>query len=181
MLKSLAFFLFLLMSCDKGINLDPSMDALASGDFTLLQSACSTGLAQGLDVCRVVEGAPISEVWQFVIPKDRLKAGEIKIRYKQRVFVKAVSADSNIVSIPWRDVIGADTWTLDMDAPVQAVGTIKYDSGTGDRMVDVLGLTYLIVLKKGYSPMPIDSGFEGWKTDCKIAYSTSGRSSLECQ
>lgn len=163
----------------KAIVIDTSMQAIAANDKTLIHSACHAAPGQGLDVCRVVEGAPIEQKWVMVVPHaPKFIAGEIRVRYKD--VVKTYPVTSDVVIVPWKDFIGHETWQLDDEAPAQALGVFRYEGETGEVFVDVLGMAYLIVLQKGYSPMPIDSGLSAWKTKCEIAYSTAGRSAIRC-
>lgn len=175
-----AFLVLIFLVACAGLTIDPSPKAIASGDFTLVHSACTTGMAQGLDVCRVVEGMPITETWNLVLPFDqKYTTAELKIRYRGRVIVKNVT--SKVTAIPWTEIVGADTWTLDMDAPVQVIGTIRAKDNTGDQFVDILGMAFLVVLQKGYAPVPVDSEYTGWKTDCSVGYTTAGRSWIKCE
>lgn len=171
---------FLAASCQTLV-VDPSPAAADKGDKTLIVSAGGSApkLRQGFDMLRVVEGSLIQEIITLPVPLGGpLLAVELRIRYKGEIIPWTV--DKLPVEIPWKELIKHDTWQLDDESPVQISGTVRYQGGTNEEFFRVLGFVFPVVLKKGYSPMPIDSGNHTWETECKIQYSTAGRSAIQC-
>lgn len=171
-----------LLSGCKALVLDPAPAAFASNDKTLVMSACAAQPVQGLDVCRVVAGSPISQKWVLVVPNSReVLAGELRVRYRDTVLSYNVGPKQHTVEIPWRDLVGRDTWQLEDESPAQVTGHVRFETRTGEAYTDVLGIAFPIVLAEGYTPMPIDSGNAAWMTTCRVQYSTKGRSAIECK
>lgn len=159
--------------------LDPSALALESNDKTLVHSACKAAPSQGLDICRVLEGSTIREEWDLIVPHpDKFISGEVRIRIRDTV--KTYPVTDNVVKIPWKEVLGHEIWLAEDDGPVQALGSFQYKGPQGPVWVDILGIAFLVVLKQGYSPMPIDSGVEMSDTKCTVQYSSAGRSAILC-
>lgn len=172
--------LLLLSSCTS-FRKDSSPKAIDSGDKTLVHSACSSAPSQGLDICRVVQGAAISQSWIMILPvRKGLRSGEVRVRYKDQLKTYAINPDTAVFILPWREIIGHDVWELSDEAPAQALAKLEYENFPGLTFVDIMGVAFVVVLKRGYSPMPIDSGAEYFTTDCKIEYSTAGRSAILC-
>lgn len=162
--------------------IDTSPSAFASNDKTLVMSACAAQPVQGLDVCRVVAGSRISQKWVLVVPNSKeVVAGELRIRYRDSVLTYNLAPKQHTIEIPWRDIVGRDTWRLEDEAPAQVTGAVRFKTKTGEGWTDVLGIAFPIVLKEGYTPMPIDSGNAAWMTTCRVQYSTAGRSAIECK
>lgn len=172
--------LLLLCSCTT-MKKDSSPKAVASNDMTLVHSACSSAPSQGLDICRVVQGAAITQSWIMILPVKRgLRSGEIRVRYKDSLRTFPINPDTAVFILPWREIIGHDEWALEDEAPAQALAKLEFEDFPGLTYVDIMGVAFVVVLKRGYSPMPIDSGAEYFTTDCKIEYSTAGRSAILC-
>ena len=163
--------------------MDPSVDAFASGDYTLIGSACGAVPGRGMDVCQVTQGSQISTAWTMILPPigGKVLGGEIDVYY--RTLHKQYSlTDKPILQIPWADFFGSKTWSPDQDGEVEALALIRWQDNTGVTQVTKLrGLAKIIVTSAGYDRMPIDSGFQAWTTKCTIQYSSAGRSALECK
>lgn len=174
-----AFCAHLLTGCN-GMPIDPSTTAVAANDQTLITSACHAAPSQGVDVCRVKEGATISEKIVFIVPwtKDS-DWGQISLRYKDRVITYPVEGVK--IEIPWSDVVEAEKWSLEVEAPVQARAAIRYKTDTGAVFVDLLGYVFPVVLRQGYDPLPMDSGVEAFQNTCRVQYTSAGRSAIECR
>lgn len=181
-MKSFLFslgILFLFSGC-KSIPIDPSIAAAFAGDKTLIMSAgCSTVPAQGLDICRVQEGGSVQEVLTVVMPSVKGLTGELKARFKG--IVKTYAINATVTQIPWKDLLDHDSYSMEDQGLLQLTGSLRADLPDGVRFTDLLGYAYLIVLGKGYSPMPIDSGNHAWGATCRVQISTSGRSAMECK
>lgn len=160
---------------------DPSMTATAAKDYTLVSSACEAMPGRGADICRVKENTQIASSWKIVLPKDkRLLGGEINVYYKD--ISRSYAIDSTVTEIPWRDLLGHDTWSIDDNGTALALAQIRFKDNQGvETVVRAKGLAILVVTKEGYDPMPIDSGFEAFSTRCRIQYSDAGRSALSCK
>ena len=177
--KFLVFlYIWLSIGCS-GLPTDPSPNAMASNDKTLIHGACSNAPNHGVDVCRVVEGSPIEAEWNIFLPwaPDAVSA-DIRVRFKDRV--QTFSFADRFVTIPLKDVIGEETWKLSHDGPIQAVATIKFTDGPGDKFVQLLGYAYVIVLKKGYKPLGLQSEEGFGKLNCVMEFTESGRSLFKC-
>ena len=160
---------------------DPSIDAIKALDLTIVMSACEAMPGRGADICRVNEGMLIDSSWKIVIPEaKRISGGEINVFYKD--IQKSYAITDSVVLIPWKDLIGASKWHVDHAGVAQALAVVRYKDDQGIiKQVRAKGLALLVVTKEGYSPMPIDSGFNAVESKCRVQYSTAGRSALECK
>lgn len=160
--------------------IDPSMLAKAAHDQTLIVSACHAAPSQGVDVCRVKEGAAIAEKMIFVVPwtKDS-DWGQMAIRYRDRDLSFPIEAAT--VEVSFAEVTGAETWTRAVEAPIQARASIRYKTDSGAVFVDLIGYVFPIVLAQGYDPLPMDSGVEAFQNTCRVQYTSAGRSAIECR
>lgn len=175
-------FLILICGCKTTSVIDPSPEATASGDLTLLLSACENIPARGMDLCRVKEGATIASVWRLILPIDQKTfiGGEIDVYFKDKSYTQAITGP--LVEIPWRTLSGQDKWTTDLDGEAEALALIRFKDANGiEQIWRARGIAKVIVTKVGYDPLPIDSGFVAWGTDCKFQYSTAGRSAVSCK
>lgn len=168
----------LLGACRSPVDL--SIKAVEAGDLTLIHSACESVPGRGVDVCRVKEGQPIEASWILIIPEGRrILGGEIKVFWKD--IVKSYAVAGSVVTIPWKDIIGQEVWDMEHRSQALALGEIRYKTNEGlEETVAVRGQAVILVLKDGYSPLPIDSGLAAFSTTCKVEYSTSGRSAIKC-
>jgi hypothetical protein len=166
----------------KALTIDSSIAAAEAGDLTAIFSGgCSAQPVQGFDLCRVVEGAAIQEEIRVVTPRPtQVVSGEVVIRYKGTVRSYAFKSDGVLV-VPWKELIQHETYERNDAGPAQIEGTARVKGPDGEHFVQVLGRISLLVLAKGYAPMPLDSGNQAWGATCRIQYSTSGRSSLACR
>lgn len=177
-LQLLIASLLVFNSCD--VVLDQSALAIDAQDQTLVHTACKAAPSGGLDICRVVQGTIISEEWILIVPHvDKFISGELQITFKDQI--KTYSINDSVIHIPWSDIVGHTTWGLDDSVPVQALGRFQYEGKTGPIFIDILGTAFLLVLKQGYAPLSIDSGAQMSSQDCKIQYSSAGRSAINCK
>jgi hypothetical protein len=160
---------------------DPSIESIRALDVTVVMSACEAMPGRGADICRVNEGAVIDSSWKIIIPEaKRIDGGEINVFFKD--IQKSYAITDSVVVIPWRDLIGSNTWSVDHAGIAQALAVVRYKDDQGIiKQVRAKGMALLVVMKDGYSPMPIDSGFSAVETRCRIQYSSSGRSAIECK
>lgn len=184
-MKTLLLFVSL-MTClgcrGSKLVLDPSIQAVEAGDFTLMISGCEAVPGRGMDICRVKEGQPIQSVWRLVVPiqKNTFLAGELSVYYRD--ISKTYPLITPVVEIPWKDFFREDVWNRDMDGEALALAKIRWKTPTGiEEIWTARGLAKLVVTKEGYDPLPMDSGFVAWGTQCKIVYSTAGRSAIQCK
>lgn len=176
----MAFCAMLLASCHAMV-IDPSMTAIAAHDQTMIVSACHAAPSQGVDVCRVKEGARITEKMIFVVPwtKDS-DWGQMSLRYRDHVL--SVPVEGPTVEVSFFELLDEqETWTRDLEAPVQARASIRYKTDTGAVFVDLIGYVFPIVLAQGYDPLPMDSGVEAFQNTCRVQYTSAGRSAIECR
>lgn len=175
--------LMLLLSGCSQLTVDPSMEAVDAGDYTLVHSACEGTPGLGLDSCIVKEGSEIDRSWQLIIPSGHryVLGGEVDVYYKGIHKQYPIKKDSEILEIKWDEFFGKKKWSKDLDGEVLALVLLKYDKKGIIEIAKFRGIAKIIVIKQGYSRMPIGSGFSGWETDCKIQYSTAGRGALECK
>lgn len=161
--------------------IDPSIKAIDAMDLTLAMSACNAMPGLGADICHVKEGATISATWKIIMPKSpKLLGGEINVYYKD--ISKSYALTGSVVEIPWKDLVGHDTWELEDEGEALALAQIRFKDPQGIiSVVRAKGLAILLVTKTGYDLLPIDSGFEAFSTTCRIQYSTAGRSAISCK
>ena len=160
--------------------IDPSMSAVEANDYTLMQSICEAAPGRGVDVCRAKEGTLISSDWVIVLPNgSRVKGGEVTVQYRDLTKVYPITGPS--ISIPLKDLMGHDSWKKEDEGTAVVWAKVIFDSGTGLDSFIARGFGFFIVTDSSYDPMPIDSGFSAFQTDCKFQYSTSGRSASKCK
>lgn len=169
----------LLTSCHSMV-IDPSMTAKAAHDQTMIVSACHAAPSQGVDVCRVKEGARIAEKMIFVVPwtKDS-DWGQMSVRYRDHVLTLPI--EEAVVEVGFAEVTDEETWTRAAEAPIQALASIRYKTDSGAVFVDLIGYVFPIVLAQGYDPLPMDSGVEAFQNTCRVQYTSAGRSAIECR
>lgn len=172
-------FLLFLTACAT-ITMDTSIPSVNAGDVTLI-SACDAMPGRGADICRFKDGMIISSSWKLLVPNgDGVKSGYVVITYKD--VTKQYPISGPVVEIPLKDIIGQDTWNKDRDSfqIVQARARVIYKGITTDEEVQVRGFALIVVTDTAYDPIPIDSGLNTFNTNCKIQYTTAGRSALQC-
>jgi hypothetical protein len=160
---------------------DPSIQAVDANDYTLATSACEAAPGGGMDICRVTEGTKIESSWVMIVPSGKgIAGGEVDVYYRD--IHKNYPVTGKVVEIPWRDFFGADLWSRDMDGEALALVLVRFKTPEGlQEIAKFRGIAKIVVTKPGYDRMPIDSGFAGWKTTCKIQYSTAGRGAISCK
>ena len=179
-MKTLLLVCVMALSACKGILIDTTMSAAQAGDATIVMS--SGGIpSQGFDVLRVEDGTKITSSWKIIIPVNKFMTGaELVIRYKDRKRTYALNGAS--VSIPWKDIIGDDTWNIAHNGVAQVTAQIQYKTKTSDaNFIDILGYTFIRVFGKGYLPLPTGSPYGAFKATCTVEYSSNGRSAVSCK
>lgn len=164
------------------------MSAAQAGDLTLIGAMiggpCSGIPSQGADICRFKDGAPIETSWTLILPKG-IKSGQVTVYGPDSSKQYAISGTE--LAIPLREVFGKDRWSKALNNEIlTALAEVRYEDKEGlERIVRAEGMAIILVLPKGYEPMPLDSGFHNWETLCKksvkVQYSTAGRSALGCK
>lgn len=160
---------------------DPSVGAVDAGDYTMVLSACEAAPGVGMDICRLVEGQKITQNWVMVLPVDKKNVGgEVTVFY--RGLEKVFPVKGRLIEIPWKDFLGSDTWKKEHSGEALALANIRYrdDAGTQEELY-LRGIAKLVVVKPSYTRLPIDSGLHSWQSECKIQYSASGRSAVQCK
>lgn len=177
--------LLLLASCAScKTKFDVSPEAYASGDFTLVgalsEGGCKSLPVQGVDVCRFKEKAQVETVWRLILPWGKqVEGGTITVYWKDKSFTYSVRG--GVVEIPLRPIIGSYWGKNDSDVAT-ALAEVRWRDSEGLlRTSRAEGMAVFVVLKRGYDPMPIDSGLSTWGTKCQVEYSTAGRSALHCK
>jgi hypothetical protein len=135
-----------------------------------------------MDICRVRAGTRIESSWKLVVPhgKNQILSGSIDVYFND--VVRNYGITGSVVEIPWKDFFAADTWDASMNGLATALALIRWKTPEGiEEVWKAQGEARLLVLAKGYDPLPMDSGFVAWQTKCKIQYSTAGRGALECK
>lgn len=178
---ALALSLLLVFTACKSFPIDTSAMAAQSGDTTLVLSADSAIPKQGIDVLRVPESSEVHQKMTIVLPfVQNFVSGEVTLRYRDRVITRTLSAP--VLQVEWRDIVDDLLWHKSYTGVVQITAQVQYTDGTSDaKFVDILGYSFIRVLAKGYAPLPVGSKEAAWSGTCKVQYSTSGRSSLECK
>lgn len=169
-----------LLGCS-ALVIDPSMNSVDAGDYTLAVSACEAVPGNGMDICRVTEGTKIESSWKLVIPSGkRITGGEIDVYYRD--IHKSYAISGSIVEIPWKEFFGSPTWEKAQDGEALALLLVRFlDDNGNERLTKFRGIAKIVVTSKGYDRLPIDSGFSAFKTTCKIQYSTEGRGAVSCK
>ena len=148
-------------------------------DKTLIHGACKKAPNQGVDICRVVEGSEIDSDWNIFLPwAESAVQATVRVRYKDRTL--SFKFADRFATIPFKEVIGRNYWGVDDDGPVQALATIEFDDGPGQKYVQALGYAYIIVLRKGYTPLPLNDSNTFGELNCKMQFTDSGRSNFTC-
>lgn len=119
-----------------------------NNDQNLFVSACETSMGRGVDVCRFVEGSKIESSLKIYLPQA--ERHEIRVRFQDQV--KSFSSQGDSFELVWKDVVGADLWDRRFDGPIQIVVT----SDLKGKKIRSLGHAFLIILKKGYNPGPLN-------------------------
>lgn len=180
-MRRLLVFVLIIMGCETMV-IDPSMNAVEAGDYTLALSACEGVPGRGMDICRVKEGQKIFSVWRMVVPVDmnhNFLGGEVVVYFRD--ISKTYAIQNAVIEIPWRDFFSQDTWAENMDGEFLALAALRYKDASGvEKILKGRGIAKIVVTKPGYDPLPLDSGFGAWNTTCKIQYSTAGRSAIKC-
>lgn len=171
-----------LVGCQHGpFFTDTGMSAADGNDKTLILSACESSLGRGIDICRFVEGSEIKSKLAVVLPwnTDTAISGTVRIRYKDTL--RMVMVKDAVLELDWRDILGSHVWKEEHDGPVQISATLKFHNFNHEQTIKVLGYVYLIVLKQGYSPLPLYPKTPYSRNTCEINYNEQGSSSLICR
>jgi hypothetical protein len=172
----------ILSACVGAPVIDPSADAFNSGDFTLVHSACQASPGLGFDICRVTEGATIDSFWTLIIPHGpATEGGEVDVYLRDQKKTYPIKINDTAIIIPWTDFFPTGIWDLSMSSEAMALVILKWKDPTGiDGVTKLRGLAKIVVTKKDYAELPIDSGFSTWKESCEVQYSSAGRGALKC-
>lgn len=169
-----------LLGCST-ILVDPSVSAVQAGDYTLAMSVCGTVPGQGVVVCRAKEGSVIASHWTLVLAQGgNIKGGECDVQYRDLSLSIAIKPGLAFYDISLADLMGHTSWATKDSGTAVVYCNVDVDTGSGIQPVKARGFAFFIVTSPDYDPMPIDSGFVAVSTDCKIQYSTSGRSAIKC-
>lgn len=167
-----------------GLIIDPSMQAVEAGDYTLAVSACANVPGGGMDICHVRAGTKIESSWKLFLPqkKNQTLGGEVDVYYRDTHYSFGFDKNTKILEIKWSEIMGAETWSRDMDGEALALVLLRYVDENGIKeVVKFRGIAKIIVTQEGYDRLPIDSGFHTWGSTCKIQYSTAGRGAVSCR
>jgi len=150
-------------------------------DLTLVVGGCEHSLGRGVEICRVVEGSKITSKLTVIMPwkQGEMVSGTLKIRHGDQL--RVVETNQSFYSREWSEIFGVETWGQQQEGPVQVSGVFKYKNGAHVETMRLLGYVYLIVLNKGYSPQPLYQAPYFSEATCRIYYSASGNSAMECQ
>ncbi len=191
----LAIFLALLVGACAACNVvedGAQPTAVDAGDKTLIQyikpgaDALSNCLALpngGFDVCRFIEHADINSSWNILLPSGSALVGnQVVIFYRD--IQKTYSANGNLISIPFADILQATKWEKSLEGEVEALAMIQYKDAQGVvKTARALGIARILVLPSTYNVLPLDSGVQAYSQElkCKLQMATSGRSAYECK
>lgn len=174
-----------LASCSGTLVIDASIPAVEAGDYTLAGSACDGHIGDGFSVCRVKQDTRIDSVWSMVVPPvgGRILGVEVDIFYRDLPNPTHMSTKDAVVTVAWKDILHATTWTQDLAGEAEALVDVKYQTDTGlTETAKFKSGAKILVLAPGYERMPMDStAAVGWETTCKVQYSTAGRSAVSCK
>lgn len=161
--------------------LDPSVSAVDAGDYTLPLSACEGVPGGGMDICRVTEGTKIESSWNLIVPSGRpIQSVELDVYYRD--IHKTYSPTGKVVTIPWKEFFGAERWDSSHDGEALALLLVTFlDEREQPVLVKFRGIAKIVVTKKTYSRLPIDSSTAAWKYNCKVQMTSAGRSAVSCK
>lgn len=162
------------------IVVDPSPNAVASNDYTLAMSICHAAPGLGVDVCRAKEGSPISSEWVVALP-DGHNGGQAVVQYRDVTLSYGIENGQTQLNIPLKDLMGHATWSKDDSGTSVLFVNLLFDGGTGTMTSKARGFAFFIITSNDYDPLPINSPYGVGQVDCKIQYSTSGRSAIDCK
>lgn len=143
-----------------------------AGDRTAIVLGCEGLLVRGYQVCRFTEGQRFDDATIKVIVPFTNSITKSIVKFRAKTKAVAVEADGAIATILYSDLFDGQSFTKDMDGPVQIVITSVDDNG---KRISMLGYLIFIILKPGYNPLP-------WSrdTECNLWYDASGRSNVQC-
>lgn len=179
-----AAFMVLLAGCQTVQ--DPSIKAVDANDKTIISAfvggPCAALPSQGADICRFQEDANVNGSWVLILPDNGSGlSGSVRVQYRDTV--KVYPINSSEVFVPMRDFFGPK-WKKGSYI-LSALAEWQYkDNEEIVRNIMAEGLGIVLVMEKGYAPMPIDSGNHNYDIKCnkyKAQYSTSGRSAFGCR
>lgn len=101
------------------------------------------------------------------------KKAELRIRRGDQV--KVYPLTDYFIDVPWKDIFGTDWQSADAGL-VQALGTVTYS----DHIIQMLGYAFIVILKPGYDPTPVDSSVSLLHMNCIAEASDAGRSRVLC-
>ena len=162
-----------LMGCQSRPLIDMTMSAADASDKTLAVSGCEGSLGRGFTSCRFIDGAPYGTLSiDVVLPKSSsVTTSMVRVRSGANVF--STTSSGNTVSIKYTDLFDGGVFNSKNDGPIQVVVSTKMVDGS---IIQTLGYVYLVILKKGYNPLP-------WEriTTCSVSYDSLGRSTVTCE
>lgn len=162
-----------LVGCQSRPLIDMTMSAAEASDKTLAVSGCEGILGRGFVSCRFIDGAPYGdESIEVILPKSSdITTSNIRVRSGANVFSTTSSASSE--RIKYADLFAGGIFNSTNDGPIQVVVSSKMKDGS---VIQTLGYVYLVVLRKGYNPLP-------WSriTNCTVSYDSLGRSTVACE
>ncbi len=175
-------FLILLLGCVSFV-IDPSPNAVDAGDLTLV-STCNAIPVRGMDMCLFKDTAPINSSWTLVVPHDNTHflGGEITLYFGD--LSKSYAITSDTIEISWAEFFKSSTWNKSLDGEVLAVAKLRYKNDEGiEEVWRGRGIAKIIITSANYNPVPLDSGYIAFEKSfkCRIGYTTSGRSAVECK
>lgn len=179
MRKLVSCLLLFLVGC-ASIPEDTSPSSTSMNDKNLIH-ACGKVPGDGVTVCRYTEGMPMDSTLEMYLPWNYMDptTATVRIRFRDKVLVKTVK--DKYVSIPVAEIFQDKTWKKQYDGIMQILVQIKTTTNGHDKYIDLLGYTYNIVLKQGYTPLSIDDPASAFVYQCTIDYSTAGRVLFQCK
>jgi hypothetical protein len=170
------------------------MEPVSAGDYTLvgaieepsasaIHSSCIGLPNGGFDVCRFIEGAPITASWRVVVPSGkRVKSSQIIVTFGG--FRKSYAPTDGVADIPFADIFGDSVWSKDKDGEVHALAVLEWEDDRGIvKTANAMAIARILVLSDKYAVLPMNSGLEIIDAEirCHIQYTTNGRSAVRCE
>ena len=158
---------------------DPAPQASVSGDPTLYVSAESETLpGRGADILRVQAGSPVQQSALVVLPDhSQISSGTVDVEVAG--VHKGYTWSGTTLTFAWSDFFGP-TWVQGSSTVAKITGSIEYTKPVGTGFFDIEGFVFIVVYDTGYTPLPVDSGYEAWTSSCQVQMTTSGRTALKC-
>ena len=173
-MRSLLLFALMLAGCST-VRSDPSLSSAMARDVSLIETSCSGRFNRGMETCWFHEGDPVTTIVQVQAPwPDDAVYGEMRVKHGDQT--KTYEITGHTMMVPLADLVGK-AWMASDVGLVQIVATVK----TKSTIVQSVGYVFIVILDKGYDPVPMDDAETASTQTCVITYTDKGRSKITCR